>query len=65
MRKLIAFTMTGVLAMGLGIGIVGCSEESGSKVVETNRAPDGSQTKTTVEKKVETSGSNPPPPANP
>lgn len=63
MRKLISLTMMGVLAMGLGIGIAGCSDESGTKTVETTKAPDGSKTTVTSEKKVETSGSNPPAPS--
>jgi len=64
MRKLISLTMMGVLAMGLGIGIAGCSDESGTKTEQTTTSPDGSKTKVTVDKKVETSGSNPPAPAS-
>lgn len=64
MRKLISLTMMGVLAMGLGIGMTGCSDESGTKTTQTTTAPDGSKTKVTTEHKVETSGSNPPAPAS-
>jgi hypothetical protein len=55
--------MTGVLAMGLGVGISGCSEESGTKTVETTKGPEGT-TKVTNETKVQTSGENPPAPAS-
>jgi ABC-type phosphate transport system substrate-binding protein len=63
MRKLISLTMMGVLMMGLGIGISGCSDEAGTKTTQTTTAPDGSKTKETIEHKVQTSGSNPPAPA--
>ena len=62
MRKLISLTMMGVLAMGLTIGITGCSDEAGTKVVETTKGPEGT-TKVTTEKKVQTSGDAPPAPA--
>ncbi len=62
MRKLISLTMMGVLAMGLTIGITGCSDESGTKTVETTKSPEGT-TKVTTEKKVQTSGDTPPAPA--
>jgi hypothetical protein len=64
MRKLISLTMMGVLAMGLGVGISGCSDEAGTKTTQTTTAPDGSKTKVTSENKVETSGNNPPAPAS-
>jgi hypothetical protein len=41
MRKLISLTMTGVLAMGLGVGISGCTEEAGTKPAPTTAAPGG------------------------
>jgi hypothetical protein len=63
MRKLISLTMMGVLAMGLGIGISGCSDEAGTKTQQTTTGADGSKTKVTTEHKVETSGNNPPAPA--
>jgi hypothetical protein len=64
LRKLISLAMTGILAMGLGVGISGCTEESGTKTVQTTTNPDGSKTKETVEHKVQTSGENPPAPAS-
>jgi ABC-type glycerol-3-phosphate transport system substrate-binding protein len=60
MRKLISLTMMGVLAMGLSLGITGCSDEAGTKSTTTTTAPDGSRTKETIEHKVQTSGENPP-----
>lgn len=64
MRKLISLTMMGVLAMGLTVGISGCSEEAGTKTTQTTTAPDGSKTKETIEHKVQTSGEHPPTPAS-
>ena len=64
MRKLISLTMMGVLAMGLGIGITGCSDEAGTKTTTTTTSPDGGKTKETTEHKVQTSGSNPPAPGS-
>jgi hypothetical protein len=61
MRKLISLTMMGVLAMGLGIGINGCSDEAGTKTTTTTTSPEGKSTVTT-EKSVKTSGENPPAP---
>lgn len=63
MRKLISLTMMGVLAMGLGIGIAGCSDESGTKTEQTTTSPEG-KTKVTTEVKEQTSGKNPPAPAS-
>jgi hypothetical protein len=62
MRKLISATMMGVLLTGLGIGISGCSEEAKEKSQVTTQTPGGKTTQT-VEKKTETSGSNPPAPS--
>jgi len=65
MRKLISATMMGVMAMGLCVGISGCSEDTTStKSTTESKTPDG-KTKVTEEKKVETSGANPPAPAKP
>ena len=64
MKKLISLTMMGVLAMGLGVGMSGCSDEAGTKTTQTTTGPDGSKTKVTSENKVETSGNNPPAPAS-
>jgi hypothetical protein len=41
-------------------GLVGCGEESKTETKETVSTPEGSTT-TTVEKKVESKGDNPPP----
>jgi hypothetical protein len=65
MRKLISLTMMGVVAMALGIGASGCSEEAGTKTTQTTTNPDGSQRKETIEHKVETSGKNAPAPGAP
>jgi hypothetical protein len=64
MRKLISLTMMGVLAMGLGVGISGCSEEAGTKTTQTTTDPGGT-TKVTTQTKVEKSGDNAPPPGKP
>jgi hypothetical protein len=64
MRKIISLVMMGALSMGLGIGMTGCSDEAGTKTQSTTTAPDGSKTTVTSEKKVETSGNNPPAPAS-
>ncbi|MGP0064798.1 MAG: hypothetical protein ACLQGP_14515 [Isosphaeraceae bacterium] len=62
MRKVIGTMLMGVLLTGLGIGIPGCSEESGVKKEVTIKAPDGSKTVETQETKVKQSGDNPPAP---
>jgi hypothetical protein len=64
MRKLISLTMMGVLALGLGIGIAGCSEEAGTKTQTTTTSPGGT-TKVTEQTKIQQSGDNPPPPKAP
>jgi hypothetical protein len=65
MRKLVSTTLAGALLLGLGVGMVGCSEETGSKVEEKVTTPGGTTTRTdstTIKK----SGDNPPmtPPAD-
>jgi hypothetical protein len=56
-------TIVGVLfAIGLTAGMIGCSEKTEVKKVETTTTPSGTTTETDT-KKVETSGENPPPPA--
>jgi len=64
MKKLTSLMMIGIVAMGLGVGISGCSDEAGTKTTQTTTGPDGSKTKVTSENKVETSGNNPPAPAS-
>ncbi len=62
MRKLISLATAGVLAMGLGITLSGCSEESKTESKTTQSTPGGKTTETTT-KSVKQSGDNPPPPA--
>jgi hypothetical protein len=64
MRKVISLTMAGVLAMGLGMTLSGCSEESTAKKESTVSTPGGKAT-VTEETKVKTSGDNPPAPKAP
>jgi len=61
MRKLIGATMMGVLLMGFGIGISGCSDESTIKK-ETVQATPGGKTVETDQKSIKQSGDNPPAP---
>jgi hypothetical protein len=62
MRKLICLTTMGVLAMGLGMGITGCSEESKTQSQVTQSTPGGKTTETTTNS-LKQSGENPPPPS--
>jgi len=64
MRKLISGTMMGVVVMGLGLGLSGCSDEASTKSQTTTTTPGGKAT-VTEEKSVKTSGDNPPAPAKP
>lgn len=59
MRKLISATMAGVTLFGLSAGMVGCSDETGSKE-EVKVTTPGGATKETKEIKVQKSGENPP-----
>ncbi len=61
MRKLISLTMAGVLAMGLGITLSGCGEESKTESQVTQKGPGGSTTEKDT-KSVKQTGENPPPP---
>jgi hypothetical protein len=61
MRKLISLTMVGVLAMGVGVGLSGCSEESKTESRTTQATPGGKTTETTTNS-VKQSGQNPPAP---
>jgi hypothetical protein len=61
MRKLICLTLMGVLAMGLGIGISGCSDESKTESKVTQSTPGGKTTETTTTS-TKQSGENPPAP---
>jgi pyrroline-5-carboxylate reductase len=59
MRKMIGVTLAGAMLFGLSAGMVGCSDETGSKVEEKVTTPGGT-TKVTNELKVQKSGENPP-----
>ena len=61
MRKVISLTMAGVLAMGLGITLSGCSEESKTESKTIQSTPGGKTTETET-KKIQQSGDNPPAP---
>lgn len=61
MRKVINLTMAGVLAMGLGITLSGCSEESKTESKTTQSTPNGKTTETET-KTIKQSGDNPPAP---
>jgi hypothetical protein len=59
MRKLMTTMLAGAMLGGLTIGMVGCTEETGSKETITTKAPGGTATETR-EIKVNKSGENPP-----
>jgi hypothetical protein len=59
MRKLIGVTLAGAMLFGLSAGMVGCSEETGTKEETKVTGPSGT-TKETKEIKVQKSGENPP-----
>jgi hypothetical protein len=59
MRKVFGVTLAGVMLLGLSGGMVGCSDESGTKE-ETKVTTPGGTTKVTNELKVQKSGENPP-----
>jgi len=61
MRKLISLTTMCALAMGLGMGIAGCSDESKTESKVTQSGPGGKTTETTTNS-VKQSGENPPAP---
>ena len=61
MRKLVSLAMIGVLAMGVGVGLSGCSEESKTETRTTQSTPGGKTTE--IERKeIKQSGDNPPAP---
>ncbi len=64
MRKLISGIMMGVVVMGFGMGLSGCSDEASTKTQTTTTAPGGNKTTVTDEKSVKTTGDNPPAPAS-
>jgi hypothetical protein len=59
MRKVIGVTLAGAMLFGLSGGMVGCSDETGTKE-ETKVTTPGGTTKETKEVKVQKSGENPP-----
>jgi hypothetical protein len=61
MRKIISLTLSGILAIGLGFGLSGCTEESASKSQTTQTTP-GGKTVETQTNSVKQSGENPPAP---
>jgi hypothetical protein len=61
MRKLMSAALMGVLVMGLGVGLSGCSDESSTKSQTTTATP-GGKTTVTETKSVKSSGETPPPP---
>jgi uncharacterized lipoprotein YehR (DUF1307 family) len=61
MRKVINLTMVGVLAMGLGITLSGCSDESKTESTVTQKGPGGTTTEKDT-KSIKQSGDNPPAP---
>jgi hypothetical protein len=60
MRKYISTLLAGIVLCGFGVGLTGCTEESGVKTDTTIKAPDGSSTKETNQTKIEKKGDNPP-----
>jgi hypothetical protein len=59
MRKVIGATMAGAMLLGLSAGMVGCSDETGTKEKVEVTAPGGTTTRTD-ETKIKKSGENPP-----
>ncbi len=59
MRKLLTMVMAGVASAGLMFGLVGCSDETGTKEEIKIKGPEGTTTER-HEVKVEKSGKNPP-----
>ena len=59
MRRLISRTLAGTLLCGLGAGMVGCSEETGSKEEVKVTTPTGTTTRTDTTT-IKKSGDNPP-----
>ena len=59
MRRLISTTLAGALLAGLGTGMVGCTDETGTKE-EVKVTTPGGTSRETREVKIEKSGENPP-----
>ncbi len=64
MRKLISTMMLGVLVVGCGFAIPGCSEETATKTQTTTTTPNG-KTVETQTNSIKQSGDQPPPPKTP
>jgi hypothetical protein len=60
MRKVMSTTLAGALLFGLGVGMVGCSEETGTKEEVKVTTPTGTATRTDTTT-IKKSGENPPP----
>jgi hypothetical protein len=61
MRRVVGTTLAGALLFGLGVGMVGCSEETGSKEEVKVTTPGGTATRTDTTT-IKRSGENPPMP---
>jgi hypothetical protein len=59
MRKVVSTTLAGALLIGFGVGMVGCSDETGTKEEVKVTTPGGTTTRTD-ETKIKRSGDNPP-----
>ena len=60
MRRLMTTMLAGAMLAGLTIGMVGCTDETGTKEEVKIKGPNGTTTKTT-ETTVKKTGDNPPP----
>jgi hypothetical protein len=60
MRKYISTFLAGIILCGASALMTGCTDESSVKSETTIKAPDGSQTRETTERKVEKKGDNAP-----
>jgi hypothetical protein len=59
MRKVVSTTLAGALLIGLGVGMVGCTEETGVKEETKLTTPTGTRTETKTDT-IKKSGDNPP-----
>jgi hypothetical protein len=59
MRKVVSTTLAGAILVGLSAGMVGCTDETGSKE-EVKVTTPGGTVKETKEIKIQKSGDNPP-----
>jgi hypothetical protein len=59
MRRVVSTTLAGALLMGLGVSMVGCSEETGVKEETKISTPTGTRTETKTDT-IKKTGDNPP-----